>query len=652
MADPQLTPDTAQAMAASGYSFGPFRLNTASYELFRDDQPIELTSKVFDTLLFLIRQRHRVVTKDELLSTIWRDAAVTDDSLIQCVSALRRALGDDATKPQYVATVARRGYRFIAPVSEWVLPIEAPSAVITASGPVAVAAPPEAPAPPRTSRTRPLWPIAAGVMLLAGWWAGSRFPAAPEGADLPAGVLRFSQMAPPGTRLASGGALSPDGSYLAFAAEGTDGQTRLWVRPLDAPDARPLAGTDGASRPFWSPDSRFLGFFANGRLKTTPIMGGPPTELVNVGPRASGGAWGAGGQIIYSTWLNGLSAISASGGEVRKLTELASGEAAHAWPQFLPDGDHYIYSVFAGNGGVRAGRLSTGEQRRLLDADAGAVYSPNGYLVFIRRGILTAQQFDPASLELSGEPFNVATGTVVIPTMTNGTIMSASTGGLLAFGGATGQSEMAWFDRTGKRLGALTTPVEVHNPILSGDQRQLFANSYPPGQSGIWAIDLERGASNRLAPEPAIALPSADSQRLIFTSSGRRPNVSGIFSIPLSASAGDGEEALVLSPETKALTYSTNDGRYLLYQTFTAGRGQDLWMVPQQGDRKPVPLLQTAANEIQGQVSPDGSWLAYASDESGKFQVYVQAFPGGEQRQTISPAGGAEPIWRADGREL
>jgi DNA-binding winged helix-turn-helix (wHTH) protein/Tol biopolymer transport system component len=638
MSDPSPTPPA--------YEFSPFRLDVESYQLTRDGVNIDTTSKVFDTLLLLIRHRHRVVTKEELLSTVWRDAVVTDDSLIQCISALRRALGDDATRPRYVSTISRRGYRFIAPVTELG---GAAEAIEPAPAPATMTS---APAPARTPERRgAFWPILALTLLaagsLAGWLLGAR--SASSGDPIP-GILRFTQAAPPGSTLASGGVLSPDGRHLAFAAEDATGRTRLWIRQLDAPQPRMLDGTDGASRPFWSPDNQSVGFFADGRLKTVRVSGGPVTTLANVGPRASGAAWSPGGRIIFSTWYSGFSAIDASGGAVSKVTELAPGEAVHAWPQFLPDGDHFLYSIFTGPGAIVVGRLSTGEQVRILEADPGAVYSPAGYLLFTRRGVLTAQGFDASTLSLRGEPFNLATGNVVMPTMTNGTILSASAGGLMAFGGATGQSELAWFDRTGRRLSALSTPIELHNPMLSTDGHQLFANSYPPSQSGIWMVDLERGASNRIVADAAIGVPAPDGQQLLFTAT--RQSGVAVLSVPLGEPAAGTERTLVSSPERKSMGSMTRDGRFLLYQVITPERGQDIWLLPTAPDAIPTPLLQSAANEIQGQVSPDGNWLAYASDESGTWEVYVQSFPGGTMKQTVSPAGGAEPQWRADGREL
>ena len=644
MSDPQ--------PASSGFVFGPFRLDSGSYQLLRDGAEVDLTSKVFDTLVLLLRQRHRVVTKEELLAAVWRDAVVTDDSLIQCISALRRALGDDAARPTYVATIARRGYRFIAPVTEWSMAVDAAAAsVASASTPLTSSAPSTPLAAPAPLWRRLFWPVIAVVLLAVGVAVGSRFTASSgPRADR---VLRFAQAAPPGTQLVSGGALAPSGAFVAFAAEDTgSGTSRLWVRALDAPQPRVIEGTEGASRPFWSPDSQFVGFFASGRLKTVRVTGGPVTDLTAVGPRPTGAAWSARGQIIFSTWLSGFSAISASGGGVTRVTETEPGEGAHAWPQFLPDGERFLFSVYGQSAGIFLGRLGTAEKTRLLDADPGAVYSPDGYLVFTRDGVLTAQRFSADSATLQGDPFSLVEGNVMIPGMTNGTNISTGAGGLLAFGGATGQSELAWFDRRGTRLGALAAPVELHNPLLLSGDTRVLANSYPPAQPGVWLLDLDRGAADRVSDLGVIGVPSPDTQQIAFTAN-RNPGGVGIFSAPLGRGSAGGENPITLSPERKSLNYWTGDGRFLLYQVLAADGSQDLWMVPVAGDeRTPRALLATSANEIQGQVSPDGNWLAYASDESGRWQVYVQAFPGGEMRQVVSPNGGAEPQWRADGREL
>lgn len=621
------------------YVFGPYRLDTATYQLLKDDSAVEVPSKVFDTLLYLLRNRHRVVGKDELLAAVWKDAVVTDDSLVQCISSVRRTLGDDATNPTYVATVARRGYRFIAPVTE------------SAADPKPAAAP--SPAPPEPTHTRSvtwLWPVIAIVLLIVGWLAGSRL-APSRSADAAGGTLRFTQEPPPGHRMVSGGALSPDGLQIAFAAQdGASGAVRLWIRSLDAAQARVLEGTDGAARPFWSPDSEAIGFFAKGRLKTVRQSGGPVTDLTFVGPRPSGGAWSPRGQIIYSTWLSGFSTISASGGTPAPLTSLARGEFAHAWPQFLPDGERFIFSVFGPQNRVSVGRLGDGTVTPLVEADPGAVYSPAGYLVFARNGILTAQRFDASSLTMSGEPFGVVSGNVAIPNMTNGTLMSAAAG-LLAFGGATGESELAWFDRSGRRLGNISSSSPLHNPALTADQARVFANSYPPGQAGLWVTDLERGATSRLVADSAIPFPSPDGRLVAFATGGADGN-----SLVRITSVDDGNGAadppLAAGSESKSVTQWTRDGRFLLFQTLSPRNAHDLWMVPVDRSAPPAPLLQGAANEIQGIVSPDGRWLAYASDESGVWQVYVQAFPSGAQKQLISASGGFAPQWRADGREL
>ena len=467
------------------------------------------------------------------------------------------------------------------------------------------------------------------------------------------GVLLFNQGPPRGTRLASGGALSPDGLHVAFAAEDTQsGRTRLWVRALESPQPRAIDGTDAAERPFWSPDSQFIGFFANGRLKTVRAAGGPPTELTRVGPRPSGGAWGSRGQILFSTWPSGLSSISAAGGPVTAVTALRSDEVTHAWPQFLPDGDHFLYSVYAGPArqGTYLGSLTGGEPTRLIEADGGTAYSPAGFLVFTRNGILTAQGFDVDTLAVRGEPFSVVSGRVEMPTMTNGTLLSASAGGLIAFGGATGESELAWFDRTGRRLGALNASVPLHNPALSPDQRQVFGNTYPPTQTGLWLVDTERGSTSRLGSDASLAVLSPDGRQVAFNASVGETGV-GIFVRPTSDLGAEGGEPRVVSPDRKLPTDWSRDGA-IIYQVLTAQSGYDLWMLPTAGTGEPIPLLQSPANEIQGHLSPDGRWLAYASDESGRWEVYLQAFPGGGAKRSVSTTGGAEPQWRTDGREL
>jgi len=637
--------------AIAGYEFGPFRLDLTAFQLLREGTPVELTSRTFDVLALLLSQRHRVVTKEELLTTVWKDAVVTDDSLVQAVSTLRRALGDDATNPTYVATVARRGYRFTAPATEWVAPVAASRAAVPSppapeSGQVPPALPP---LPPPTRRTR-LLAAAVGASLLigagGGWWIGRTASAGGQTAS--GGPLRFAQQPPRGTIFTSGGALSPDARRLAFTAEDVTGRSFLWVRTLEDDAPVRLDETEGAARPFWSPDSRFIGFVAKGRLKTVPVSGGTPTDVANVGTRAAGAAWSPRGRIIFSTWLSGFSSVSASGGAIQPLTTLGPGEVAHAWPQFLPDGDHFIYSVYSAQGdGLHVGSLSGDTQRRVLDADPGAIYSDTGHVVFARSGVLTAQRFDAASLTLSGEPFTVVGGNVTFPSMTNGTQISAAAG-LLAIGGAQGQSELAWFDRGGRLLSTISSPAPLHNPSLSPDGRRVFANTFPPAPTAVWAVDVERGATTRIL-DGSMPVLSPDGITLAYAKTG----ASGGAVLLADLSAPDAEaRPRITSPVDRMtpLQFASNR-QALLYDVFTR-EGQDLWLLPLADGMPARPVVQTAANEMQGRLSPDGRWLAYASDESGRWEVYLQSYPAGNAKVAVSTGGGAEPHWRDDGREL
>ena len=637
--------------SAREYVFGPFRVDTIVHQLFRDDQPILLSPKVFDLLLVLITNRHRVVEKADLLKQVWPDTFASDDSLIQAVSAVRRALGDDSTNAEYIATIPKRGYRFIAPVlehsrSDVVRPV-APAG--SSEDPVIDHAALDGRMTLRAAGRIPRW-AASLIVIVAIAAPGAWFATRSEGARFVRPVILF-QVPPRGTELASGGVLSPDGRLLAFVAR--DPHTRgtsLWVRPLDAVNAHFLPGTEGASRPFWSPNSASLGFFADRKLKIATLKNDAVRTLVDLRVGSGGGAWSANGTIIFADRISPLYAISASGGEVRKLTTVdqRTREQSNQWPSFLPDGHHYLFDVRSSNAavaGVYVADLDSNERMRLLDGDnTAAIFAPPGYLLYIRDNTLMAQQFDPGARVLRGSAVAIASD-ITRPSSTNEAVVSVSSDGLLSVGGGPPPKALVWYERDGRRSAVINAPVSLFNPQLLPTGMQLLAGSADSQRNGLWLVDLERGTPSRMIPGAGVSVASPDGRQIAFAS-GR-----GLQDIYLRRfGVSNSDELIVSSPEALVLNdWSKNDD--LVYATSNARTKQDLWLLPMTGDRKPRPYLASPDSEMQGKVSPDGQWIAYTSDESGRWDVYVDRFPNPGATRTALGSG-AQPQWRSDGREL
>jgi DNA-binding winged helix-turn-helix (wHTH) protein/Tol biopolymer transport system component len=633
------------------YEFGPFRIEVELCQLLRGGEAVPLTPKAFDTLLTLVRRRDHVVDRDELMKIVWPDSFVSEDSLTQSISVLRRALGDVSNQPEFIVTIPRRGYRFIAPVTE-IPQAERIDVDALQSHARMLIDGEHQPAQVGTSQRK--W---IGISIVASLLAASATigRALLVGTPPPAaGPLRFAVNAPPTTKIVSGGVLSPDSHYLAFVAEHESGIPQIWVRALESTDSHALPGTEGAFRPFWSPDSRLIGFFANGTLKKVDLNGNPPQTIANVAPSPAGGSWSTNGTILFADRLSALYSVSAAGGASTPVTRLdpSAQERRHRWPQFLPDGQHFLYSVVSENPdreGTYVGSLSSGERVHVLDGWSPAVYAPPGYLVYVRDRVLLAQPFDVSQLRLTGGPSTIA-GNVSPPLMTNGSVISAARGDLLAFGGPARKEHLVWFGRAGQQLGIIEAPGLLQNPALSPDQKQILAQSDDGPRSGVWLADLEGGGQSQIAANGSVPLWSPDGARIAFTSG----KIAGIDDIFVRSAENDGKEELLLqTPATKHVHDWSPDGRYLVYVDTNPRTKIDLWLLPMFGARKPIPFLRTPANEMQAQVSPDDHWIAYASDESGVWEVYVQPFPAqGGVRHTISVGGGSEPQWRRDGREL
>jgi Tol biopolymer transport system component len=332
--------------------------------------------------------------------------------------------------------------------------------------------------------------------------------------------------------------------------------------------------------------------------------------------------------------------------------DAAAHETSHQWPQFLPDNRRFLFVVASPKperAGIYVGSVDDPRRTRILDGShTSAVYAPGGYLVSVRGGALVAQRFDVDRLALAGEPVTIADG-VSAPHIRNSATLSAAQGALLAFGGGTNPRRLAWFDRRGTRLATIEAPGTLTNPTFSPDEKTLLAVSFEAESQGVWLLDLERGAPNRLVPDSSLMMPSPDGGTIVFGSN----RGAGVMDLYLRRLGGRNEDQpLLRTDESKFVNDWSRDGRFILFNSSNAKTGEDLWVLPTFGDRTPVPYLRTPYSEIQSRLSPDGRWVAYSSDETGMLEVYVQSFPVAGAKQTISIRGGAEPQWRKDGREL
>jgi Tol biopolymer transport system component len=504
-------------------------------------------------------------------------------------------------------------------------------------------------------------------------------------------------------------ALSPDGRQIVFVASG-DGPPLLWLRRLDVTSAQPLAATEGASSPFWSPDSRSVGFFAGGKLKRMDIGGGSPQTLADA--YNSGGTWGPDGTILFArqAYASPLSRIPASGGEPVAVTKLDK-QNSHRFPQFLPGGRQFLFYAqgTSETTGIYVGSLDSSETKRLVATDTAGVYfseravrqdggrtstlspasSLAGWLLFIRAGTLLAQRLDLERGELAGDPVTVA-DPVAFDAGTLAGAFSVSDAGLVAYrSGGAGQRQLVWFDRSGKTLVTLGAPDAngLTTVNVSPDGRRVAVFRTVQGNTDIWLLDATR--TTRFTFDASVdrfPVWSPDGSRIAFDS-----NRKGHRDLYLKSSNGAGSEELLLeSAQDKVASDWSRDGRFLLYHSSDPETSWDLWVLPMEGDRKPFVFLKTNFDERRAQFSPDGRWVAYISNESGRYEIYVRPFfqgrlsakteggpatvsgttvlsglqvqpapvsgtssgAGAGGQWQVSTSGGIYPRWRADGKEL
>ena len=489
--------------------------------------------------------------------------------------------------------------------------------------------------------------VASAAAVAVSLWLSRRPAPDPE-------EVRFEINAPPTTEPTSI-ALSPDGKTVVFVAT-SDRQSRLWVRPLNTVSAKPLAGTENAKLPFWSPDSRSVGFAADAQLKRVDIDSGAVRVLTSGG--ALGGAWNRDGTILFDPGPGaGLFRVSDEGGEPRAVTR-GTPEANDQWsPQFLPDHRHYLFYATGTAPGIYGGDLQTSEPpRRIVEAQSAA-YASSGHLLFVREGTLFAQAFDPVRLVLAGSPVVIAEHVVEGGGTGATAALSTSAAGPFAYrtGPSTARNHFVWFDRSGNAQETIpgSDDFDAFHSSLSRDGSRL-AFSRIDGTADIWVLDVKSGVPTRFTFDPLFDLTpewSPDGSRIAFTSNRRGPTE---FALYMKSADGTGKDELLVAeglPTTSPNDWSP-DGRFILYVIARDDGNADIMALPLEGDRKGVPVVATSFRESNAQFSPDGRWIAFQSSESGEPEIYVQPFlrPGAKQR--ISRAGGVQARWRRDGKEL
>lgn len=625
------------------YEFASFKLDTARRVLDSAGESIAIPPKAFDALVFLIEHRDHVVKKDELVRALWPDVAVQDSSLTQLIFLLRRALDYKGDGSEYIATASRYGYRFVAPITiangaERTVPTDRDVR--------------------RPISSRMVVAVTLVALALVGFIAGF---AHRERTSSEARPIRMFIRPPENTLpsvlddVESPPSLSRDGRTVAFVARALDGRTVLWVRPLDTLTARPLAGTEDAAPAsvFWSPDGRSLAFVAQNQLKRVDVAAGTTQVLVQEAfPRR--GSWDAAGTILFSRF-EGLYRVSASGG-VPSVVLAAKGDELLSYPSLLPDRKHFLFLRKRSDrtwSEVRVGATDSGETRELLSGpDLSAAHYAPPFLLFMRGGRLQAQRFDAATLTLSGEAWSLAEQ--VSHNDDGYAAMSVSDSGVLAYRtGISPRTHLTWFDRTGRRLAQLDTPPgHIFNYHISSDGRYVTALIGPRAKDELWLLSTS-GSPPRRLPYPAGHLGGAvwspDGSEIAFLfEDGKQGGTALIRHSVISTS----DEVLLRSSHFVGVTDWSSDGRSLIVQFEDTKLIPHIWTLLRFGDRRPALLVDTGNVDGQGQLSPDGQWLAYKSRQSGRDEVYVKHFLGKEPAWQISTNGGNSPRWRRDGKEL
>ena len=638
------------AQQVRSIAFGDFELDVRAGELRKNGLRIRLQDQSFQILRMLLERPGEVVLREEIRKKLWPNDTIVefDHSINAAVKRLRNALGESAEEPRVIETLAKRGYRFAGALRQGK----------AESTPVAVVA----------RRQWIGWSLAAAATVGLATVSFLHFREKPAAAA----PVHFQIPAPENTTIGPQVSLSPDGRKLAFKV----GSGRLWVHFLDSGESRELSGCSGV--PFWSWDSRFIGYPFQRKLMKIEATGGVPQIVADLPGAWGGGAWNQDDVIVFGA--RELYRVPVSGGVPVAITALdpARQESMHFGPSLLPDRRRFVYvrrSSDTSRSAIYVGSVDANPQlqssRQVVSSNWQPSYasSPDpgmGYLLFVRDGALMAQPFDNRRMELTGQP-SVLTQRVSDnnPNSNRGGWggFSASGKDVLVFQpGATADGQLTWYDRAGKVLGTIDEPGVYLGAALSPDGTRLAMRKEKGPDRNIWLLDTSRDMYTRFtfgSAADADPVWSSDGSRIIF-----RSNRNGFYDLYQKPANGGGQEELLFKSSEDKYPYSwSSDGRFLLYAVDHPKTRRDIWVLPLEGDRKPVPFLNTEFSEQHPQFSPDGHWVAYASDESdasGRYEVYVRSFSmnssgtvaeGGAKLQ-ISNGIAVEPRWRADGREL
>jgi serine/threonine-protein kinase len=639
--------------------FGPFELDLLKGELRKDGRKVRLQEQPFQILRMLLEAPGEAVSREEIRKRLWPDETVVefDHSINAAVRRLRDALRDSADNPRYIKTIARRGYCFIGEAETDHAAQAEPAAVVPEKEPSNRPVE-EAPRPQLlTLRRTIIVPVLLATIILivlAGAWYKTR-SARPLVTSLqPLIRLDVDLGSDPSVRTDRGASaiLSPDGTRLVYMSH-----SKLFTRQLDQAQATELPGTEGARAPFFSPDGQWVGFFGGGGLNKISIQTKQVIPLCD-GSLSNGGSWGEDGNIIAGFDFR-LARIPSTGGTPTAVTELATGEIVHRWPQILPGSKAVLFSAYRSLAGldgstIEVMSLRDGRRKTLVRGGTWGRYLPSGHLVYIDQGTLFVIPFDPDRLEVRGTPMPVLEEVAYDAALGAAQIDFSRTGAVVYRNGrtASGLVTVQWLDEPGNTRPVLPVPGNYLSPTLSPDGNRLALTL----SGDLWEYELGRGRMTRLTFGGGYSNPvwTADGRYILFRALSQR--ALGIWWI---RTDGTGQPQQLTRSNNPQLPWSfPADGKRLAFNELSAANIDDIWTVPVESSSsglragKPELFLKNSFHERGPAFSPDGRWMAYQSNESGRYEVYVQAFPDGHSKRRISSDTGTYPAWSRNGREL